>query len=283
MSTRPRADPEQNGRANDAARHDEVADLEQDPAYAGYLTSHHGHRVLAPSRRLTDIEFQANFLSSLPPPPARILELGFGTGATLERLAAIGYRDLEGWDVSGECVARARGKNLPARLRHLDAISALPAEPPEVYDAVIAKDLLEHLPRDGVLDFVRGLHHVLKPGGVFVARLPNMANPFSVFLRYDDFTHRLGFTENSLLQVFTLGGFDRERVLVNSDILPGTALLKAGLLRAFVREKITGPVVRWIVRAALRSQRKGPPRVDTLRAIVVARKGPSPTKAVLPE
>jgi SAM-dependent methyltransferase len=151
-------------------------------------------------------------------------------------------------------------------------VAALPREAPDRYDAVIAKDLLEHLPRDAVLPLIRGLHHVLKPGGVFIARLPNMANPFSVFLRYDDFTHRLGFTEDSLRQVFSLGGFERARVAVMNDVLPGMALLCAGLFRALVREKLTGPAVRWLFRVALRSQRKGAPRVDTLRAIVVVHK-----------
>jgi SAM-dependent methyltransferase len=243
-----------------------------DAAYAAYVSTHHRHVSPPADHPLAEIEFRANFLAFLPPPPARILDIGFGTGAALQRLAALGYNDLEGWDMSQECVAQATTKGLLARLRQVDAVAGLASEKPDQYDAILAKDLLEHLPREGVIPFVRGLHRVLKRDGVFVARLPNMAHPFALFLRHDDFTHRLGFTENSLRQVFTLGGFERSRVEVNNDTLPGLPLLRAGLFRVFVREKITGPAVRWMLRAALRSQRKGPARVDSLRAIVVARK-----------
>ena len=74
----------------------------EDPAYASYLSTHHGHVGPAANHPLTEIEFRANFLAYLPPPPARILELGCGTGASLERLAALGYHQLAGWDISEE-------------------------------------------------------------------------------------------------------------------------------------------------------------------------------------
>jgi hypothetical protein len=72
--------------------------------------------------------------------------------------------------------------------------------------------------------------------------------------------------------VFSVGGFERDRVAVMNDVLPGMALLRVGLLWAFVREKLTGPAVRRPFRVAPQSQRKGAPRVDTLRAIVVVQK-----------
>jgi len=59
---------------------------------------------------------------------------------------------------------------------------------------------------------------------------------------------------------------------VLNDILPGWPLLKSGLLGHFFLEKALGPVVRALGRVALLSQRKGPPKVDTLRAVVKATK-----------
>jgi SAM-dependent methyltransferase len=203
-----------------------------------------------------------------------VLEIGFGQGATLRALAARGYTDLHGWDIASDCVERARASGIAAQIEHADAVVALEQAPAEHFDAILAKDLLEHLPREQVVAFVRGLHRVLRPGGVFLARLPNMANPLSGYLRYDDFTHTLGFTESSLRQVFVLGGFAREDVDVQPDLLPGLPLLRKGLLGTFFAEKLVGPAVRWLIARAIRSQRKGPPQVATLRLVVAAHKAP---------
>jgi SAM-dependent methyltransferase len=240
--------------------------------WARYFESHHGHVGLAAEHPLRTIEFDANFFEHMPAPPARVLEIGFGQGGTLWELFRRGYADLHGWDISTDCVERARKACVPATIELADAVEALASSACDRFDAIIAKDLLEHLPREQVIPFIVGLRRVLRPGGVFLGRLPNMANPLSVYLRYDDFTHTLGFTENSLHQVFSLGGFERGEVDVRADVLPGSALLRRGLLSTFVAEKLIGPLVRWCFARAIRSQRKGPPQVDTLRLIVVARK-----------
>lgn len=247
----------------------------EQPEWQQYFATHHGHVGLAADHPLRTIEFEANFLRNMPPPPARVLEIGFGQGTTLRALAARGYTDLHGWDISADCVALVKASGLPARIELADALDAVARANADEFDVILAKDLLEHLPRERLLEFLRGLHRVLRPGGVFLARIPNMANPLAVFLRYDDFTHTLGFTESSLRQVFALGGFAREQVSVQRDVLPGGALLRKGLIGTFMDEKLLGPCVRFLLRRAIASQRKGPPQVDTLRLIVAARKAPA--------
>lgn len=240
------------------------------PEWESYFATHHGHMARS-SERLRAIEFEANFGRWLPKGPATVLELGFGNGESLLRLSQKGSYELHGWDISLDCVERARKLGLPGKLRHCDGVSEL-LETREQFDVILAKDLLEHLPRDRVIPFVSGLLRALRDGGVFLARLPNMANPFSGLLRYDDFTHQLGFTENSLKQVFTLGGFARENVLVEADRLPAWELLRVGLIGHWWRETCVGPAVRWFTNYAIASQRKGRPQVSTLRLIVAARK-----------
>lgn len=243
-----------------------------EPEWQRYLESHHAHVGLKADHPLRTIEFDANFAKHLPPPPASVLEIGFGQGATLWTLAKRGYSDLHGWDISADCVDRAQHAGIPAKIAHLDAVDALSSGEPGRFDAIIAKDLLEHLPRERLLEFLSGLYKALRPGGVFLARLPNMSNPLAVLLRYDDFTHRLGFTESSLRQVFVLGGFERDKVGIVPDVLPAVSLLRKGLIGTFFSEKMMGPFVRWCIAIAIKSQRKGPPSVATLRLIVVARK-----------
>lgn len=240
------------------------------PEWSQYWSTHHAHVGPALDSPLRRIEFEANFGPWLKTPSARVLEIGFGNGESLRYLAALGFKDLHGWDISADCVARARAENLPGELRHVDAVEALQTGPTGEFDVVLAKDLLEHLPRESVVPFTSGIWRALRPGGVFLARLPNMANPLAGFLRYDDFTHTLGFTENSLRQVFALGGFPREQVQIVADRLPGWPLLRHGLVGTFLREKFLGPFVRWVMEQALRTQRKGPAKVGTLRLIVAA-------------
>ena len=240
-----------------------------------YHSTHHAQTGRSGSGRLAAIEFEANFGPYLPPVSAKVLEIGFGEGHTLRRLYERGYLDLHGWDISRECVETARAAQVPGTLRHVDAIEEFRNGVAMRFDVILAKDLLEHLPRPSVLPFLEGVRGALAPGGVFLARLPNMGSFFAVMLRYDDFTHRMGFTENSLRQVFDLAGFDRALVAVRNDILPAWPLLRHGLLKHFFFEKVAGPSVRYAARLALRSQRKGPPQVDTLRAVVVAQQSAS--------
>ncbi len=233
-----------------------------------YHSSHHAHTGRTGTGGLANIEFEANFGAHLPLPPATVLEVGFGEGHTLQRLSNRGYEDLHGWDISRECVERALAAHVPATLKHVDALVELRRVSSGTFDVILAKDLLEHLPRADVLPFLEAVHSALRPGGVFLARLPNMGSFFAVMLRYDDFTHRLGFTENSLRQVFTLAGFERKNVAILNDVLPAWPLLRNGLFGHLFIETILGPLVRWLARIMLLSQRKGPPKVDTLRAIV---------------
>jgi SAM-dependent methyltransferase len=251
---------------------EEEVSSDEAAVWSRYHETHHVHVGPPLGASIRTVEFEANFGAFLKPPPARVLEIGFGKGESLRDLAARGYLDLHGWDISADCVENARNSQVPGELRHVDAIEALQAHPADDFDVIIAKDLLEHLPREAVVPFVTGVFRVLKPGGVFLARLPNMANPLAVFLRYDDFTHTLGFTENSLRQVFMLGGFPRESVRIEHDKLPGWTLLKHGLVAQFFRETVFGPAVRFALNQALLSQRKGPARVSTLRLIVAASK-----------
>jgi 2-polyprenyl-3-methyl-5-hydroxy-6-metoxy-1,4-benzoquinol methylase len=242
-----------------------------------YHSSHHAHTGRTGAGGLADIEFEANFGSHLPSPPATVLEIGFGEGHTLKRLSSRGFGELHGWDIARECVERATAAGVPGTLKHVNAIDELRLVGKDKFDVILAKDLLEHLPRADVVPFLEGVHAALRPGGVFLARLPNMGSFLAVMLRYDDFTHRLGFTENSLKQVFTLAGFDRGDVAVLNDVLPGWPLLRSGLIGHFFIEKLLGPLVRAFARLLLLSQRKGPPRVDTLRAVVkVTKAGPRP-------
>ena len=95
--------------------------------------------------------------------------------------------------------------------------------PSNIFDAVIARDVLEHLDRPW--DAVHEIHEVLKPGGLALASVP-MARPRVV---WNDYTHRRGFTRAAVRLLFLDAGFEVERV---ERMGPLPLLARLGLMRA---------------------------------------------------
>ena len=73
--------------------------------------------------------------------------------------------------------------------------------------AVTATDLLEHLTKPEVLATFDAAAAALRPGGRFIARVPNAVSPFGGHIRYGDFTHETWFTARSVRQLAAAAGF----------------------------------------------------------------------------
>ena len=100
-------------------------------------------------------------------PIRRVLEIGFGNGAFL------GYARQRGWEVVGlelqeELVALAQEHGFEAY--RSDGQEALDAQE---FDAIVAFDVLEHIPADEAVEFLDSLRARLSPGGAIVLRYPN--------------------------------------------------------------------------------------------------------------
>lgn len=91
------------------------------------------------------------------------------------------------------------------------------------FDAVVARDVLEHLDRPW--DAVREIRTVLRPGGLALASVP-MARPRVV---WNDYTHRRGFTRAAVRLLFLDAGFEVVRV---DRMGPVPLLARLGLIRA---------------------------------------------------
>jgi SAM-dependent methyltransferase len=109
--------------------------------------------------------WDAALRSLLPEPPARILDVGAGTGSMTIAAAALGHR-VTGLDVSTEMLALAEAK---AAARHLDVrfVQGSAAAPPEgPFDAVMERHVAWTLPEP--VDALRAWREVTAPGGVLV-------------------------------------------------------------------------------------------------------------------
>jgi glycosyltransferase involved in cell wall biosynthesis len=142
-------------------------------------------------------------------PTDRLLDVGCGTAWLNDHFA-----DYEGIDVSEEAVAHARALGRRARVH--DVTEPLPF-PDESFDAVIVKDLLEH-----VLDpvaVVREVHRVLRPGGCVFASSPDAQRWV-----WDDYTHRRPYTLTGYKRLFRDQGLAVEHASYES-VMPGIGII----------------------------------------------------------
>ncbi|HEY8240258.1 MAG TPA: class I SAM-dependent methyltransferase [Kiritimatiellia bacterium] len=104
-------------------------------------------------------------LASLPPPPARILDVGAGEGYFAKLLKERGYQ-VEACDYLQDLF---KVKEVPFHKSDLN--QAIPL-PDNSYDAVVSIEVLEHL--ENHVRFMQEVVRVTKPGGLIVLTTPNV-------------------------------------------------------------------------------------------------------------
>ncbi len=177
--------------------------------YDRYLTEHF-RRIAAPStlrwNAIAAIDHHGQYFPA--DKDAAILEIGPGFGNLIERLhSRCGYRKVSAVDVSPEVVA-ACNRVLPGSTALAGDTAAFLHERPQEYDLVLMFHVLEHVPRDAVMPLLEALRASLKTNGKLIVEVPNIAHPvMGAYNRYHDFTHTIGFTDQSLGFVLRNAGF----------------------------------------------------------------------------
>jgi 2-polyprenyl-3-methyl-5-hydroxy-6-metoxy-1,4-benzoquinol methylase len=182
--------------------------MENNALYGEYFESifRHSNYFTKEEYRQHAVDFGNNHGKFLPlDKNAAILDVGCGAGHFLHFLEKKGYVNFLGIDVSQQQVEFCKS-NVSPRVENADAFTFLQNKI-NVYDAITANDFLEHIPKQDIIRLLELINKALKPGGVFIARTPNLGNPFAIFLRYKDFTHEVGFSEMSFYQVLWYAGF----------------------------------------------------------------------------
>jgi SAM-dependent methyltransferase len=118
----------------------------------------------------------ARVLGCLPPPPARVLDLGVGTGRELSSLQDAGYVPT-GLDASAAMLERCARRARPVPLVLADFWAGpLPLGESSFECAVALHGTLAHPPDEAApARLARELARVLLPGGVLVAEVPSPA------------------------------------------------------------------------------------------------------------
>jgi 2-polyprenyl-3-methyl-5-hydroxy-6-metoxy-1,4-benzoquinol methylase len=135
--------------------------------------------------RCSDEIFEIELSRAGVRPPARILEIGFGTGRFLDWARRRGY-SITGVDILGELVdgARASGHTV---FQGTPQSALDPAS--HKFDLIVAFDVLEHLTVEELVDLLKFSQKILYPKGRILARFPNGGSPFGTFWQNSDITH----------------------------------------------------------------------------------------------
>lgn len=195
----------------------------------------------AQERKLVDIEIARTGVL----PPARVLEIGFGTGAMLRHLQSLGY---ECWGIERRSAHDAVLTSEGMTIRSGD-IADLPQAH---FDLVCAMDVFEHLEKPEILKTLKAIRSVLKPGGRLLARFPNGSSPFGLMNQAADLSHLTLLSISSFSQACSIadlrfvGGWNSAvswhgegvlRSLVKPVALVGRRLLETAIGAFFFGER----------------------------------------------
>lgn len=136
-----------------------------------------------------------------------IAELACGHGSFLHWLKARNFSNVAGVDSSAEQVALAQ--QVGAGADQDDVNRWLARQPKNHFAALVAIDLIEHLPKDDFMELLRGVHAALSPGGSLILRLPNGGSPFVGLNLFNDITHIWTYTPNCLNSLAEMHCFSR--------------------------------------------------------------------------
>jgi len=144
-----------------------------------------------------------------------ILELGCGIGGLMYFLESKGYRNIKGVDISNEQINLCR-KYVSKNVSCEDVNNYLNQNSIK-YEVIILFDLIEHIQKAKIFELVKAMYDSLEENGHIILRTPNMGCLFALKSRYIDYTHEIGFTKESITQIFQEGGFKNIEV-INSYI-----------------------------------------------------------------
>ena len=173
--------------------------------YSGYSDWKDWHGEFSPSDR--EARYFAAELSGIVLAGKRMLEIGFGNGSFLAWAKAQGA-DVVGTEIDAPMVERARVKGFDAQPASLVALAAAGQR----FDLVVAFDVFEHWDKAELVENLKQIAALLRPGGLVLARFPNGQSPFGRVHQYGDLTHQTVLSASSVAQLARLTGFTLVRV-----------------------------------------------------------------------
>jgi SAM-dependent methyltransferase len=179
------------------------------------------------------------------PVEARILDIGCGQGLLVNALGSLGFKNVQGIDVSEQQVEVAQKFGLACHVVDMDYVSKLGNAEPGTFDLIFMMDVLEHLAKAEQLETLASISKLLTRGGRLILSVPNANASFGLRWRYNDWTHEVAFTEHSLEFILLNSNFK------NLQFLPYEFIPRPRL--AFIPRKA---VLIWAIQRFFRFMRR---------------------------
>lgn len=171
----------------------------------------------------------AYLLDILTDSAARILDFGCGYGQLILTLRKIGFKNIEGADINSVVIQYLGGLNIDVHDLANDREFYDSHE--GSYDFVIMSHVLEHFPKNEIIEQLKRIRKLIKAGGALIVMVPNAQSNTGCYWAYEDFTHELLFTAGSLQYVLKSAGFSNIS-FIDPDC---TAGIKSKVLRVVRR------------------------------------------------
>lgn len=207
--------------------------------YDGHPSSRRGY---TDSARIKEYEYlrriyRRRFMRFLPEDKeARIIDLACGSGRFIYFLQKEGYHRAQGVDLNQKMIDLAREMGVE-NVEVGDLFQILPHHKEE-FDFISANDIIEHLRREEILEFLDLVYAALKPGCSTLMTTPNMAALFGGMAGLGVF-HEVAFTPKSLARVFQVCGFEHVKVYgeepVTHSLLSGVRAVLWKFAKAMLR------------------------------------------------
>jgi len=186
--------------------------------YNNYLTTHPFYSCNRLNSDGSFRFFHANYLQFLPVnKTARILDIGCGLGHFLEYMKSNDYNNFLGVDIAKEQIDHCR-KHVTRSVQLINNLNAFLKENKNSFDFILMNDVIEHVQKEEIIETLSLVLASLKKDGKVLIRTVNLKNRWGMAVRYMDFTHTTGFTEESIKQAMLTAGF--KNVSLVSEIHP---------------------------------------------------------------
>lgn len=157
---------------------------------------------------------QLGYVTSWLPNTGKAVDLGAGRG---EMVTVLKNHGLAAFGIDGDqsVVDEAQRRGVDIRLQGISDF--LKIENSKEYEVVTAVHVVEHVAYDILEDWLRSIHKILKPGGIFIAETPNphAIDAFKAF--WVDVTHVRPYYPESLLHMVHSAGFKKAEIWVEGE------------------------------------------------------------------
>jgi len=161
----------------------------------------------------------------LPNKENKIVDIGCGYGQVLRHLKNQGYNNLLGVDINDNALESIHKDGIPTYNNSNDMLFENSPKAMDGAYLIIMQHVLEHLPKDKIIQTLKNIRHSLHDNGLLLVTVPNAQSHTGCYWAYEDFTHNLIFTAGSLLFVLKAARYCNVQI-IDADCTEGLSAYK---------------------------------------------------------